>query len=329
MAHRIWRAVSLAAIASLLLGSVSLAERSAVTAHAKQLTFYLIPGISSDAFYITMHVGAKAAAAKHGITLKFQGDPNSFSAPTQIPILNAAIAAHPDAILIAPTDKVALVAPIQRAVKAGIPVILVDTTINKPNIAVTSISSDNVAGGKKAAVALANAVGKKGSVAALSVQPGVSTTDQRKQGFEAQLKSYPSIKYLGIQYDNDSATKAASLTSALITAHPDLSGIFALNTNSGIGVTNAAKNAGKSGKIKLVEFDAEPVEVQALRSGTIDALIAQDPYTIGSMGVNLAYKWVTGHRAGIKKHYGTGEAIITRANVNSPSIKRFLYTRNG
>jgi hypothetical protein len=57
--------------------------------------------------------------------------------------------------------------------------------------------------------------------------------------------------------------------------------------------------------------------------------VAQDPYTIGSMGVNLAYKWVTGHRVGIKKHYGTGEKIITRANVNNPSVKRFLYTRNG
>lgn len=328
MVHRMWRGISFLAVLSLL-GGAGLVQRPLTTAHAKQLTFYLIPGISSDAFYITMHVGAKAAAAKHGINLRFQGDPNSFSAPTQIPILNAAIAAKPDAILIAPTDKVALVAPIQRAVRAGIPVILVDTTINRPGLAVTGISSDNVAGGRKAAIALANAVGQKGSVAALSVQPGVSTTDQRKQGFEAQLKQYPGIHYLGIQFDNDSATKAATLTSALITAHSDLGGIFALNTNSGIGVTNAAKNAGKAGKIKLVEFDAEPVEVQALRSGTISALVAQDPYRIGNLGVNLAYRYVTGQRAGIKKHYGTGEAIITKANVNKPGIKRFLYTRNG
>ena len=94
-------------------------------------------------------------------------------------------------------------------------------------------------------------------------------------------------------------------------------------------MTNAAKTSGKAGKIKLVEFDAEPVEVQALRTGTIAALVAQDPYTIGNLGVQLAYKYVTGHRAGIQKHYGTGEQIITRANVNNPAIRRFLYTRNG
>jgi ribose transport system substrate-binding protein len=327
MMHRTWKVAATIAALSLLVSSVSLASRPARVAHAKQLTFYLIPGISTDAFYITMHVGAKAAAAQHGINLVFQGNPTAFSAPTQIPILNAAIARHPDAILIAATDKVALVQPIRRAVSAGIPVILVDTTINTPNIAVTSISSDNVAGGTKAAIALANAIGQKGTVGAISVQPGISTTDQRKQGFEAKLKSYPNIKYVGIQYDNDQPTIAANKTSAMLAANPNLSGIFAMNTNSGIGVTNAASHAGK--KVKLVEFDAEPVQVAALRAGTITALVAQDPYTIGNLGVNLAYKWVTGHRAGIKKHYGTGEAIITKANVNNPAFKRFLYTRSG
>jgi ribose transport system substrate-binding protein len=100
-----------------------------------------------------------------------------------------------------------------------------------------------------------------------------------------------------------------------------------MNVVSGNGVTNATQNAGKSGKVKLVEFDAEPQQVQALKKGTIDALIAQDPYTIGYMGVTLASKWVNNQRSGIKKHYGTGSAIITRANVNSAKVKKFLYTK--
>jgi ribose transport system substrate-binding protein len=329
MLSRLTRPITVLALASLLASTAAVTQLSASKVHAKTLTFYLIPGISSDAFYITMHVGAQAAAKQLGINLVFQGDPNTFSAPTQIPILNAAIARHPDAILIAPTDKQALIAPIRRAVAAHIPVILVDTTINTPNIAVTTISSDNVAGGKKAAIALAGAVGNKGTVAALSTQPGISTTDERKQGFETQLKQYKNIKYAGIQFDNDHATVAASLTSALLARYPDMAGIFALNTNSGIGVTNATKTSGKAGKIKLVEFDSEPVEVQALRQGTISALIAQDPFTIGNLGMKIAFNFVNGHRGGIKKHYGTQEAIITKANVNSPALKRFLYTRNG
>lgn len=325
MFRRIW--VSLAALAivfAVAAGSSLSAPRQATA--KKQLTIYLIPGISTDAFYVTMKTGAQSAAKRLGVKLVFQGAPNAFSPPTQIPFLNAAIAAKPDAILIAPTDKTALIAPIRKAIKAGIPVATVDTFITAP-IAFTNISSDNVAGGKAAGVALAKSIGQKGKVAGISVQPGISTTDQRKQGFESQIKTYSGVNYLGTQFDNDDQTKAAQITSALLTANPDLSGIFAMNVISGNGVTTATKQAGKSGKVKLVEFDAEPLQVQALKSGTIDALIAQDPFDIGRLGVELAVKYVNGQRAGIKKHYGTGSAIITKANVNSPAIKKFLYTK--
>jgi ribose transport system substrate-binding protein len=131
---------------------------------------------------------------------------------------------------------------------------------------------------------------------------------------------------LGVQYCNDDQTKASNQTSALLAAHPNLKGMFAMNVVSGNGVTQAVTAAGKAGKVKLVEFDAGPPQVQALKAGTIDALIAQYPYGIGQKAVQLAYRYVTGHRAGIKKHYGTGAAIVTKANVNSPKIKKFLYT---
>jgi ribose transport system substrate-binding protein len=321
----------IAALAALTIAAAAISAVAAMASHPakaapqKTLTVYLIPGISTDAFYITMRKGANAAAKKLGVKLVFQGAPNAFSAPTQIPYLNAAIARHPDAILIAPTDKTALIAPIQRAISAGIPVVTVDTFITKP-IAFTNVSTDNLAGGHAAAKALIAAIGGSGEVAGISVNPGISTTDQRQQGFEAELKKHPNVKYLGTQYCNDDQTKATNIMTALLSAHPNLKGVFAMNVVSGNGVTAAVKAAGKSGQVKLVEFDAGPPQVQALKGGTIAALVAQYPYGIGQMGVNLAYKWVTGKRAGIKKHYGTGSAVITRANVNSPTIKRFLYT---
>jgi ribose transport system substrate-binding protein len=301
------------------------ASRNAPQAQKKTYTFYLVAGIASDAFYLTMKKGAQAQAKAIGnIKVVFTGSPAAFSPNTQIPFLNGAIARHPDAILIAPTDKTALIAPIQRAIKAGIPVATVDTFITKP-IAFTNVSTDNPAGGRAAAVALAKAIGKSGDVAAISVNPGISTTDQRRDGFAAQLKKYPNINYLGVQYCNDDQTKASNQTSALLAGHPNLKGMFAMNVVSGNGVTQAVKAAGKSGKVKLVEFDAGPPQVQALKGGTIDALIAQYPYGIGAKAVALAYKYVTGNRRGIKKHYGTGSAIVTRANVNSKKIKPYLY----
>src|SRR5690349_22315267 len=200
--------LSLGVVAGAVASSATLASSGSTSAGKKTYTFYLVAGIASDPFYLTMKKGAQAEAAKLGVKLIFTGSPKAFSPPTQIPYLNAAIARHPDAILIAPTDKTALIAPIQNAIKAGIPVATVDTFITKP-IAFTNISSDNIAGGKAAAIALARSIGFKGTVAGVSVQPGISTTDQRQQGFERQIRTYKNIRYVGTQYDNDDQTKAA------------------------------------------------------------------------------------------------------------------------
>ena len=285
----------------------------------------LVAGITTDAFYLTMKKGAAAEAKKLGVSFTYTGSPAAFSPPTQIPFLNATIAKKPSAILIAPTDVNALAAPIQRAISAGIPVATVDTHINKP-LAFTNISTDNPGGGKLAAQALIKAIGGSGEVAIMSTTPGVSTVDERVAGFTAEIKKHPNVKYLGLQYTNDDTPTAARLTTALISAHPNLKGIFAVNVKTGDGVTSAVQQAGKAGEIKLVEFDAGPPQVAALKKGTIDALIAQYPYGIGQLGIQLAVKYLNGDKAGIKKHYGTPSAVVTRENINNPKIKKFIYT---
>jgi ribose transport system substrate-binding protein len=301
------------------------ASTRAAAAPKAQFSITLVAGITTDAFYLTMKKGAAAEAKKLGVSFTYTGSPSAFSPPTQIPFLNATIAKRPSAILIAPTDVNGLVAPIQRAIKAGIPVETVDTHISKP-LAFTNVSTDNPGGGALAAKALVAAIGGKGSVAIMSTTPGVSTVDERVAGFKAELRKHKSVKYLGIQYCNDDTPTAARLTSALLARHPDLSGVFAVNVKSGDGVTSAVTSAGKAGKVKLVEFDAGPPQVAALRKGTINALIAQYPYGIGQLGIQLAVKYLKGQKAGIKKHYGTPSAVVTKANINTPRIKKFIYT---
>src|SRR6202011_5461475 len=138
----------------------------------KKYTIALIPGLTTDAFYITMHKGAEAAAKALGVTLVFQGAPD-FNPVTQVPVLNAIIGRKPDAILIAPTDKVQLVESLKKATDAGIPVLTVDTFIGDGHYQTGSgdadfplsyIASDNILGGEIAARALAKAIGDKGKV---------------------------------------------------------------------------------------------------------------------------------------------------------------------
>jgi len=183
-----------------------------------------------------------------------------------------------------------------------------------------------VAGGEKVADALALATGKAGKVAVVSVSPGISTTDERVEGFNRELGKYPGLKSLGVTFTGDNPTRANTVTKGLVAANKDLAGVFATNVVTGDGVTAAAQELGLSGKLKLVEFDAEPAQIEAVKSGTIAALVAQDPYHIGELGVQYGIAYLKGKRD-IEKHYGTGEAIITKANVDSADVKNYLYSK--
>ncbi len=291
----------------------------------RQPVVYLIPGLSGDAFYQTMELGAQQEARRLGIRLVYQGSPYAFSPSAQAPYLDAAIAHRPDAILIAPTDRRALNGSISRAVHVGIPVITVDTSITAP-LSVTNISSNNVESGALAASALARSIHFKGTVAALSTQPGISTTDQRQRGIARQLRRYRHIRYLGVRFDHDNVTEATDVTARLMAQHPHLAGIAALNVASGDGAAIALQSTHHPGQVQVVEFDADPLQVQALRQGVVRALIAQDPRTMGALGVRLADRWITGRRHGIKKHYRTRTVVVTRSNLDKPTLKRFLYS---
>jgi ribose transport system substrate-binding protein len=278
----------------------------------------LIQGTKADNFYVTMGCGAKAEAAKLGYSINVQG-PADFAAPEQIPIVNAITAQHPGAVLIAPTDTHALIAPMQQMKSAGIKVIQVDTTVSDPSIAVASISSNNIEGGAKAADELAKEIGGKGSVIVMNEQAGVSTTEARIQGFLQEIKKYPGIKPLPTQFVGDNPAKAAAAITAVYAAHPDLAGVFATNVLVAQGVDTGLKTAHAS-KIKIIGYDADPTQVADLKSGVVDALIAQEPYQEGVDGVEQAVNALTGKPT---HSILTGLAVLTRSNLSAMS--QYVY----
>ncbi|MGW4122327.1 ABC transporter substrate-binding protein [Nocardia sp. NPDC004711] len=273
------------AVAGLLAGCGGSVSNSG-KADAKKLV--LIPGVANEPFYISMQCGAQDEAKKLGYSLVTQA-PTQFDASLQTPIVTGVIANKPGAILIAPTHAQAMASPIKQAKDAGIKVVEVDTALDDTSIALSSISSDNVKGGQLAAVTLAKLVGDKGSVLVINTKAGTSTTDQRAQGFEDELKqNHPGMSSLGVQYNNNEAAQAASIVTATLAAHPDLAGIFATNLSSAEGAATGLRNAGKLGQVKVVGFDASPKQVQDLKDGTVQALIAQNPSDIGKQGVDQA-----------------------------------------
>jgi ribose transport system substrate-binding protein len=279
----------------------------------------LIQGTKDDNFYVAMGCGAQAEAKKLGYQISVQG-PADFSAPEQIPIVNAVTASKPAAVMIAPTDTHALIAPMQDMKKAGIKVIQVDTTVADKSIAVASISSNNVQGGELAAKQLAKEVGGKGSVVVMNEEAGVSTTEARIKGFMIGIKKYPNIQVLPTQFVGDNPSKASAAITSLYSAHQDLSGVFATNTLVAEGVDTGLKTAGVSSKVKIIGYDADPTQIQDLNNGVVDALIAQEPYQEGVLGVQQSVDAITGKPT---KSVLTGLHVLTRSNL--AANKKYEY----
>jgi ribose transport system substrate-binding protein len=271
-----------------------------------------IQGVEGDPFYITMQCGIQAEAQKLGVTVNTQG-PQKFDPTLQKPIFDSAVNAKPDAILIAPTDVKAMQAPLAAAAAAGTKIVLVDTTTQDPSYAVSAIASDNLGGGKAAFDAIKQLAPQGGKVLAISVDPGVSTTDARVKGFADAAGADSKYKYVGVQYSHNDPATAAQLVTAALQKDPDIVGVFAANIFSAQGSATGIQQAGKKGKVNVVGFDAGPDQVKALQTGTVQALIAQQPGYIGTVGLGEAVAALDGGQ--LTKAVQTGFSIITAQNL--------------
>jgi len=314
------------------LGLVGLAGPAHADAH-EDMTITLIPGLTTDAFYITMNRGAQAAAKALGITVNFQGA-EEFDPVLQTPVLDAVIARGPGAILIAPTDTTQMIEPLRRANEQGIPVITVDTFIDDGkyqdgagdgDFPMAYIASDNLGGGRMAARFMADAIGGEGKVYVSNVRPGISTTDQREEGFKAEMaENFPDVEVLDTQYNENDASLAASQFSAVLARNPDVKGVFGANLFSALGAGNGVEGAGKADDVTVVAFDAPQSIVDNISSGLVDAAIAQHPAEIGYFGVMAAYAVLTGESVPVS--IGTGFTVINADNVDDDDVARFIYS---
>jgi ribose transport system substrate-binding protein len=280
-----------------------------------------IQGVAGEEFYITMQCGVEAAAKAAGATVTVQG-PEKFDPSLQRPIVDSVIASHPDALLIAPTDVSAMQAPLEAAAAAGIKVVLVDTTVDDPSFAVSAVSSDNVGGGAAAFDAFKQLNPEGGKILVISTDPGISTVDQRIEGFETAVSADPSFTYLGVQYSHNDPTQAAQIVTATLQKDPDIVGIFALNILSAEGTASGLRQAGAEKQVNVVGFDAGPAQVEQLREGTVQALIAQQPASIGQQGVGQALAAIDGDEptASIQTDF----KVITLDNVDGDGAD-YLY----
>ena len=287
-----------------------------------KLRIAVVPKGLAHQFWLTIKAGADAAAAEGGAEVIWQGPAKETEVENQINIVQDMITSKVNALVLAACDEQALIPTVQMAVDAGIPVITIDSGVAS-ELPASFVATDNVAGAKMAADTLAGLIGNAGTVGLIPFIKGAATSNMREEGFLEGIKTHPEISVSATLYCQSDVEEAMAVTQDMLTQDAGMKGIFATNEPAAIGAAAALKAAGRAGEVKLVAFDGAEEEIKGLQDGSIHALIVQNPYRMGYLGVKAALDAIAGKP--VEKRIDTGVTVVTMENFNDPEIQKLLY----
>ncbi|MCL6508848.1 MAG: substrate-binding domain-containing protein [Bryobacteraceae bacterium] len=277
----------------------------------------VIPKGRAHLFWQSVHAGAAAAAREAGVEILWNGPPTETDYNIQLQIAETMINRRVDALVLAPIDKKAMVNVVERAARQGIPVVIFDSGIDTEQF-VSYVATDNYGAGRMAAERMGEILQGKGKVAMVATQPGSASTMEREAGFEDTIRQkFPGIVIVDKRFGMSDYAKSLAVAENMLTAHPDLDGMFASNESSTVGAVQALK--GRRSKVKLVGFDWSPTLIEELRSGLVDSLVVQHPFKMGYESVMAAVRKLRGETP--PKVNALPPRLITRANLDDPDVQ--------
>ena len=272
-------------------------------------------------FWQAVKLGAEQAAKDFNVTVTYEGPDGEGAVDRQLDMISTVLSKKPSAIAIAAIDSQATIPLLKQAQKAGVTVLAFDSGVDS-DIPITNAATNNLASAAMAADKMAEKIGYKGKVAVLSFDQTSQTGIERRDGFVDQIKkAHPNVEIVAIEYGGGDHLKSAEITKTLLLAHPDLKGIFGTNEGSAIGVAIGKKEVNSD--IVVIGYDSGADQIAAVRDGTIDGAITQNPVGMGYKTVEAAVKAIKGEK--VEKFIDTGFFYYDKTNIDDPKIAAVLY----
>jgi ribose transport system substrate-binding protein len=247
---------------------------------------------TTNPFFVALRDAMKQEGAKHNFeVIATSGEYNVANQRNQI---NEFIARRVDAIVLCPCDSQAIGPSIAAASAAGIPVFTADIAcLAKDAKVVCHVATDNLGGGRKAAETVIEMLGGTGKVAILDF-PEVESVIMRTRGFREVIAQAKEIEVVGSWPGGGDRGKSFTVAADILQAHPDLDAFFAINDPSGLGAAAALEKAGKSDRVRIVAFDAQPIGRRGVKEGKLYATIVQYPEKIGQKVIDTVARYLDG-----------------------------------
>jgi ribose transport system substrate-binding protein len=283
----------------------------------------VVPKATSHVFWQTVHAGVVAAGRELNVEVLWNSPTAETDFSRQIQIVDSMLVQRVDGLAVAASDRKALDASLDRAAQLHIPVTVFDSGVDSTNY-MTFLATNNYEAGQMAARKLAELIGGKGKVAMVQHMPGSYSTMERERGFEDVIqKDFPGIEIVARQYGMADRSKSMAAAENMLTAHPDLQGMFGSTEPSSTGTSLALKERKLAGKVKFVAFDSADNMIEDLRAGVIHAMVVQDPFKMGYEAVKTLVDKLHGSQP--PKKMDLSARVVTKEDLDKPDVHALLF----
>ncbi len=322
MIHKFQRLISLILISIIFVIGFGGCENNSLSTQENRIKIKVIVKKKDASFYSVVRMGAEAAGKEFNAEVLFDGPDSEKDIEKQIKLVEDAINAQCDAVVLAASDYTKLAGVVEKAYNLNIPVIIIDSQLNS-NKTKAFVGTDNLDAGTKLGQTLVKRVGTSCNIAVMNFMKGAASSDLREKGVFQTIGKYPEIKVVSNLYCNSDENIAYELTKKLIKENTDLKAIVCTNAQGTIGVARAVEAERLSGKIKIIGIDSTPEEISFVETGVIEALVIQNPFNMGYLGVKYALNSIK--KETVPESTNTGLTIIDKDNMYQPENEKLVF----
>ena len=291
---------------------------------AKPHTVTVIAKSTQTEFWLSVFAGAKAAATEYNAELNILGPETEEDYETQNQMIADAVEAGTEAIVFSAIDFEKNAAAIDDAARAGVKIVAIDSSVDSELVS-TYIGTDNYAAGQMAAQAALDRVDGPLKVGVVNYDVGTANGQERERGALDAFRDSGRAEITAVVNTLTEAAQARTDTAAMLNGSPDINVLLAFNEPTSVGAAQAVEDLGCADDVFLVGFDSNVVTIDGLQEGTVDALVVQNPYAMGYLGVESACRLLTGQTNDMEPTVDTSTKIVDRDNLFEIGSQKALF----
>ena len=312
------------AAACALLAALLLSGCAADAVGSEQHTVALVAKSTETEFWLSVFAGAEAAATEYNLKLSISGPETEDDYEAQNRMVAEAVAAGAEALVFSAIDYENNASAIDDAARAGVKIVAIDSSVASDMVS-TYIGTDNYAAGQMAAQAALDRVEGKLVVGIVNYDISSANGQERERGAVALLNESGRAEVVAVINTLAEAGQARDDTADMLAEHPEINVLLAFNEPTSVGAAEAVSELGLSESVFLVGFDSNVATVDGLQEGSVDALVVQNPYAMGYLGVESAYKLLSGQGDSLESTVDTSTQVVDRENIFTMDSQKALF----